>query len=1219
MFLSLLRFELRYQSRQLSWWLGLLLLTAFGYLLSGRVVISGNVQVLSPQNITYAMTILSQLTIFTTTLITANAVLRDIRYDFASLVNTKPVSQTVLVMSRFFSLYIMSLLIVLSAILAIILPIVLPRLLGDLDVEIYGAFAVKNLLWPLFIIVLPNLFFTCCILFFSASIFRTTMMTFLSGIAIYVLYIISAALLDSPMFVASDPLTKEALNLASLFDPFAVSAFLEQTQFWTSAEKNTLLVNLQGSLLLNRLLWAGVSSLLLLIAMKWQQGGYVIKPKSTKNRQTPPKAVQQVNSAINRPINRQTRLAKKTIGTCPRNNKITLSLSFSRWLAFKTEVMLELKMTLRGMPFIVLLLFVVVMVIAQLINAISLGVLVGEQYPYTSLLLPHVIKSLEIIGLFVVVFYCGEMVWRAKEVNFYCVLNTSPTPPWLYFMAKIFVMAILILIMLTVSILSAIGYQLYHGFYATDLTLFLSLIPLYALPLLWLAILCFATQYMVSNKFVGFIISAALLLVLRTDVATALGLNHNLLKFSGTGSIRYSDFNGYDFFLTNIVWFSLYWCLVSAVIALIAYGVSKRAIDESLLSAIKKLRFYLAKGGMAVLQMMVLLVMLCASYIFYNTNVINHYQSANAVEQYQINYERTFSPYQHSAMPQITAVYTEVAFTPTQHRVDIKGHYWLENTAGEGIKKLLITLPNENQTFTFELNRAFSVKVNKALNVYEIDLFEVLQPQEKVKLTFSTRLVKKGFNNTDQNLSLLENGSYFHSASLFPYIGYNASYEIADKKKRAEYGLGKKNPLKPLSATTKYSEHSLQSDASWVNFEAIVSTEEDQIATSPGELQQHWSAQGRNYYHYKIAHKVANFFAFSSARYQLKTQRFNNIQVKAYYHPTHDKNINEMIATAGAALEYYQAQFGPYPFKELTLVEIPYRSFARAYPGIVYISENVGFKENLNSASNLNDFSNLVAHEISHQWWGHQLTAAKTEGAMLLIESLADYSALMVMKKRYGEGYVKKSVARSTRKYLKGRSADQMGETFLAKMLGQHYLRYEKGPVIYNALRHLIGEQQLNQSLSNLLKEKAFVATNYATSYDLISHIKAVAGNEFDSLIDEWLMQIAIYDLRVEEAHIEKLANGHYKVTATLAGNTFKFSKEQDIQELPFVHPVPFAIYATDTKATRLLYQQSIELVNGKKLISIILDEKPSKIIVDPNLMFIDRNSVDNRSVLSEL
>ena len=1205
MFFQLFKFELKYQSRQLSWWLGFLLLTAFGYFLSDRVVISGNVKVLSPQNITYAMTFLSQLAIFTTTLITANAALRDTRYDFYSFVNTKPVSQQVLFMSRFLSLYVMSLLIVLSAVAAIILP----KILGDLDAEIDGTFELKNLLWPIGIIILPNLFFTCCILFFSASIFRTTMMTFLSGIAIYVFYFISAALLDSPMFTGSDPLTKDALNLASLFDPFAVSAFLEQTQFWTSEEKNTLLVNLEGSLLLNRLLWMFVSCLLLVVAVIWQQRGSANKSKPTKT-------------------DKRTKTAQRTKQPVAKLSNTYMSKlpSFNRWAALKTDVLLELRMTLRGIPFIVLMVLIAFMVIAQLVNAISMGSLVGEQYPYTSLLLPHIVKSLKIVGLFVVVFYSGEMVWRAKELNFYSVLNTMPAPPWIHFLSKMVVMVVLILIMLGVSVSAAIGYQVWQGFYASDLYLFIGLIPLYGLPLLLLSILSISAQYFVPNKYAGFIVSAALLLIFKTDVASSIGLDHNLLRFSVTGSLRYSDFNGYDFFLNNTFWFALYWSLVAIVIALVAYGVSKRAIDEPVFSAFKKMPFYLSKSGMVALQACMALAILCGSYIFYNTNVINSYVTADDVERFQVDYEKTLAGYKQKLMPQITDVYTEVAFFPSNHSVDVKGHYWLENTAEESIKKILITIPNEDQTFLFDMDRQFNANVNKALNVIEVELVKALQPEERLKLEFSTTLAKKGFKNTDTDLSLLENGSYFHSASLFPFIGYNTGYEISDESIRKKYGLANQTPVIPLSLGTKYTKHSLETDASWVNFEAIVSTQKDQTAVGTGELQKQWSWEDRNYTHYKtnyklnnkVNHKVANFFAFSSARYQIQTQRINDVLVKAYYHPSHDKNITEMLKVATASLEYYQEQFGPYPLTELNLVEIPYRAFARAYPGTVFISENVGFKENLTSKSNINDFSNIIAHEVAHQWWGHQLTAAKTEGAMLLIESLADYSALMVMKQLYGEDYVEKMAARSTRRYLKGRSADKIGETSLHKMLGQHYLRYQKGPVIYNALRHLMGEEQLNKSLRNFFNHKAFVTTDYATSHHLIKHIKEVAGNGSSRLIDEWLMQIAVYDLNIENASMEKLPNGQYKVSATLVGKTFKFEQDKPVQEEPFTHNVPIAVYSDSETNPYVLEQINVQFVDGKKEISFLLDKKPSRIVIDPQLIFIDRNRVDNEAILHE-
>ncbi len=56
---------------------------------------------------------------------------------------------------------------------------------------------------------------------------------------------------------ASAPAAAEALARAALLDPFGLSAFFEQTQHWTPAERNTQLLALAGNFLLNRLLWTG--------------------------------------------------------------------------------------------------------------------------------------------------------------------------------------------------------------------------------------------------------------------------------------------------------------------------------------------------------------------------------------------------------------------------------------------------------------------------------------------------------------------------------------------------------------------------------------------------------------------------------------------------------------------------------------------------------------------------------------------------------------------------------------------------------------------------------------------------------------------------------------------------------------------------------------------------------------------------------------------------
>jgi len=1184
MFLQLLSFEFKYLSRQLSWWFALIMLTVFGFLLSGRVVISGNVFVLSPQNITYALAILSQISIFTTTLITAHSALRDSNYDFSSLVETKPVDKKVLLLSRFISLYIMSLIIVLSAITATLLP----TLVASYDPEVYGVFKLSYVLWPLIVIILPNLLFTASLLFYSAVKFKTTMMTFLSGIGIYIFYLLSAALLDSPMFTASDPVARGEINYASLFDPFAVSAFLEQTQFWTSDEKNTSLVNLSGSFLYNRMIWLFASFALV--------ASLFFKRKQGDNTQNTNK-----NKTVNITPPKKNTSAKYT----PKKPR------FNLWSAFYCDVFLELRMTLRGLPFLLLLALVALLAVAQIINGMQNNYFVGVQHAYTSALLPYLAKPLGIVGLFIVVFFTGEMVWRARDTSFDGVISVTPAPKWLYFISKISVMACLILLMLALIIVIGIGYQLWVGFHAEDLHLFLSLIPIYGLPLLLMSVLSLSVQYTSINKYVGFVVSAGLLLVFKTDIAAMLGLEHNMLRFTDIGPHYYSDFSGYDFYLKNTFWFSIYWLLATTIIAIICYGLSKRSLGESLFCAAKRLNFLLSTGGLRALQLSSLLFILCGSYVFYNTNILNSYITADERLQTQLDYETQLQSYKHASAPKITDINVEVDFFPKQHKVVIKGKYLLINAGKENVDKFLITLPNPEQVFQFTLNRDYHSSINNTLSVIEVDLETALPPGEHIELEFTTSLAKNGFKNADRDIALLTNGSYFHGSTLLPYIGYDEDHELQNNELRMVHGLTERDAIPELKDGNRYNEHGHENDASWINFEAIVSTSSDQIAIAPGVLQKQWTENNRAIFHYKVNHKISNFLGFASGQYNTKAIHSGKTNIQAYFHSNHDKNIDLMLNTAAESLKYFEQEYGPYPFPELNLVELPNRAFARAYPATIYISEHVGFKENLTQGNGPDNFSYLIAHEVAHQWWGHQLASAKVEGEVLLIETLADYSALMVMKKLYGETYVNKVVADSTQQYLRGRGSDVLGETPLYKMLGQRYLRYHKGPVVLNAIRHLITENKLNQALKDLLDEKSNTTKNYATSLDLLSLVKAVSDESHHGKIDEWLTEIVTYDLNISNVKIEPLVNGKYQVTANVSGLTFK---HVPLKQSDFTHDVTIGIYAEVMGDTYLLQQQSIQMNNGLKQVTFNVDEAPSKIVIDPNYLFIDRDRVNNES-----
>jgi ABC-2 type transport system permease protein len=44
----------------------------------------------------------------------------------------------------------------------------------------------------------------------------------------------------------------------------------------------------------------------------------------------------------------------------------------------------------------------------------------------------------------------------------------------------------------------------------------------------------------------------------------------------------------------------------------------------------------------------------------------------------------------------------------------------------------------------------------------------------------------------------------------------------------------------------------------------------------------------------------------------------------------------------------------------------------------------------------------VTGHELAHQWWGHQVSGCYAQGSNMLVETMAQYSALMVMEKEVG-------------------------------------------------------------------------------------------------------------------------------------------------------------------------------------------------------------------------
>ena len=69
----------------------------------------------------------------------------------------------------------------------------------------------------------------------------------------------------------------------------------------------------------------------------------------------------------------------------------------------------------------------------------------------------------------------------------------------------------------------------------------------------------------------------------------------------------------------------------------------------------------------------------------------------------------------------------------------------------------------------------------------------------------------------------------------------------------------------------------------------------------------------------------------------------------------------------------------------------------------------------------------------------------------MIVESLAQYSALMVMEKEYGREHMRRFLKYELDRYLRGRGGELIEELPLMRVENQPYIHYRKGSLVFYA------------------------------------------------------------------------------------------------------------------------------------------------------------------------
>ncbi|MGB5484058.1 M1 family aminopeptidase [Parasphingorhabdus sp.] len=1189
MFAKIAAFELRYQFRNPVFWVVAILffLLTFGAVTAENITIGsgGNVNVNAPSAIMQISQILTLFFMFVTTAFVANVIVRDDESGFGPMVRATQVRKFDYLFGRFVGAF----LIAAIAFIAVPLAIFIGSLMPWVDPETVGINRLSYYLFSYFILALPGIFLTSSVFFAIATATRSMIYTYVAVVAFLVLYLSFLTIIGN---------TPEWQDMAAIFEPFGLGAIAVVTEYWTVTERNSMLPALEGALLYNRLIALGIS--LLALAFAYRSFSFVERGISKRK------------------MKKQQKQAAKLAKVPPQivQELPAYDIKGAAWARFWAQMRLEMRMVVRSPAFFVLMLIGLFNASAGLLNT-------NEIYgtpaiPVTFSLMSMLAGTFAIIPLIIAIYYAGELVWRDRDRKMHEIIDATALPNWAYMAPKTLAVSVVLVSALFVSGLAAIAIQSIRGYFDYELIKYFTwyILPLGA-DLILIAVLSVFVQALSPNKYIGWAIM--LVYFISTITLNNLGFEHPLYQYGSTGENPVSDLNNDNIERARNWWLRLYWGGFAGVFAVLAHLLWRRGTETSIKPRLRQMPSRLLGTPGAIMLASVAVAAGSGAYIFYNTNILNEYRTTDDAEKQLADYEKKYLKYENVEQPAIRQISLNVDLFPDEKRAEFSGSYELINDTDTPIETLHVRFNDPDIEIVSIAVAAAKLEQDDSAMKYQIYRFD--QPMavgEKRSLSFQTRRHQKGFRASNQDVRLVENGTFLNNGEFSPWIGMDRNGLLSDRQTRRKYDLPPElRPAKLEDESARMRNYVGNTD--WVMSDITITTSSGQVPIAPGNRISDEVEGDRRTARFVSKSPILAFFSIQSADYATRQRTADGVEMTVYYYPDHDFNVDTMLDATETSLAYYNKNFGPYQFDHARIIEFPgYAQFAQAFAGTVPFSETIGFIANNKDLNEIDYVTYVTAHEFGHQYWAHQLISANMQGGTLLVETMAQYSALMVMKQVYGEDKIRRFLQYELDRYLSERGGEAVEELPLNRVEGQGYIHYRKGAVVMYLLQDRLGEDRVNIMLAALLDRYKFKGPPYAISTDLVDGFKSLARNDAErQLVSDLLEKITLYDLKASDAGTRKLADGRFETILTIEAAKFYADGLGKETKADLRDEIDIGLFtakpgkgAFDSKD--VLHKRRHKITSGTQKIRIVTKKRPEFAGVDPYNKYIDRNSDDN-------
>lgn len=1000
----------------------------------------------SPYTIGYMTGILSLIIIFLAIIYAGQILFRDWDSRFDVLIFSYPISKRVYLQGRFLAFFLQTFL----SFIFLITGFVIGQNFRA-GSEMQPSFNFFHYLYPLLVFGGTNSFLICSFLFFVSFSTKRKLTVVIGGLFLYVVYMIILIFSNSPFMSGSLPQSQEAQQLSALTDPFGISAYFFEAKNLSVSQKNEVPVPFSGYFLINRMIFSVAALLFLFFSYRFFSFSSIAVNKN-RNRirsNTAPSAMPYKNISED---------FTATTSLFDFKAEIESVLSFA-----KIDLIYLFKSIIIVAASILLLFFIGMEMYAE----IEKGIRLPQNYASSGLMSVAILENFYFFGILIMVYFINDLYWRSHSSGFSLIEKSN-----YFFTSKLtghFLSASILLFFLSfLLIMEGVAFQLVYGYFHIDWNAYAGVILFNTFPLIIFAAFILLVNDNIKNRFAALGVSVLIAYTLTTPVSKKI-IAYPLLRIFSDYRGTYSDFNGYGIYVQSFAERLLFGAgLLSFLWLVNEWTKTKKQNSKKII-----IPFILLVAGSF------------AGHLF-----MKDYIAENEDDKIlqSVRYEQKFKKYEQLPQPIVTDVVTQIHLYPSENSYTVNGTYQLINQTEKPVQKILINFHHDLKIESAVFRTASeSKKIDQ--HISEIYLKHPLKPGEKANLDFKISYHWFAVNGHDPFNAIIANGSFMRISRYFPAFGYQNNNEIDDKKKRAEFKLRKQPELKRSDAPEVFRKD-------FINLDMTVSTEKEQSAVGTGDLIDSYSKNNRNYFRYK-AGNIPFRFAISSAKYQVKSIVYKGITINVLYHEKHSENVEHLIENVKRTLDYCTRNFDKYPYKTVNFAEVS--SFtqgfaATAYPSAVFMTEDLLFHANIHADKQQDVINELAGHELSHLWWGNSnIDPDDREGAVMLTETLAMYTEMMLYKKMHGRKKMMDKIQMHQQIYDREKGLSQNQPLCKVKAENTH-ISYSKGAVAMVRLSDIVGEEKVNKALRNFLLNNQY--PKKPSSSDLLREFYAISPDE---------------------------------------------------------------------------------------------------------------------------